>query len=175
MKKSRIRELYEQYIGAMEEWQIKLAIARIQQFKLPPDAWDDVMQELAIVVHRFHFDPDKAGAASEETILCRAMDDRIRTLVRSHARRRAHQDRLCQMAHPILDTYLPEDAAADEELAEIVDQLAPLQQEICRGLMRGESILQIAKRTGSAWTTIQYQIHHIRQAFTERGIYPWQA
>lgn len=175
MKKSRMRELYEQYIGAMEEWQVKLAIGRIQQFRLPPDAWDDVMQELAIVVHRFRFDPAKAGAASEETILCRAMDDRIRTLVRGHARRRAHQDRLGTMAHPTLDTYMPEDAAADNELGEIIGQLPPLQQEICRGLMRGESLLQIAKQAGLAWTTIERQVCQIRQAFTERGIYPWQA
>lgn len=175
MKKSRIRELYEQYIGAMEEWQIKLAIARIQQFKLPPDAWDDVMQELAIVVHRFHFDPAKAGTASQETILCRAMDDRIRTLVRSHARRMAHQDRLCQMAHPTLDTYLPEDAAADNELGQIIAQLTPLQQEICQGLMKGKTVRQIAEQTHLAWTTIERHIGQIRAALLEKGINPWQA
>lgn len=78
------------------------------------------------------------------------------------------------MAHPTLDTYMPEDAAVDHELGEIIGQLPPLQQEICRGLMRGESLLQLARRTGVAWTTIERQIHQIRQAFTERGYSPWQ-
>ncbi|HOD84816.1 MAG TPA: hypothetical protein PKG77_25650, partial [Phycisphaerae bacterium] len=97
MKKNRVRELYQQYVGGMEEWQIKLAIARMMHFRVPQEAWQDTMQELAIVVHQFTFDPDKAHAASEETILCRLMDNRIRMLARSNARRLAMLERLGQM------------------------------------------------------------------------------
>ncbi len=175
MKKSRIRELYEQYIDVMEEWKVRLAIARMRQFGLPQDAWDDVMQELAILVSQFRFDPAKAGAASEETILCRAMDNRIRELARANVRYQAQQTRLCKMAHPTQETYMPEDAAADKELHELIRQLPAFQQEICKGLLNGETLLHIAKRTGSTWTTIQYHVYHIRHAFLRWGINPWQA
>lgn len=74
MKNNRVRELYQQYVGGMEQWQIKLAIARMIQFRVPQVAWQDTMQELAIVIHKFTFDPGKAHAASEETILCRLLD-----------------------------------------------------------------------------------------------------
>src|SRR6056297_2476649 len=78
MKKNRVEDLYQQYDGGMESWQIKLAIARMMHFRVPQEAWQDTMQELAIVVHEFTFDVGKAHAASEETILCRLMDNRIR-------------------------------------------------------------------------------------------------
>lgn len=39
------------------------------------------MQELAIVVHQFQFDAEKAHAATEETILCRRMEKRIRVIL----------------------------------------------------------------------------------------------
>jgi len=175
MTKSRVRELYEQYVGAMEDWQIKLAIARLRHFRVPPEAWDDMAQELAIVVFEFRFDPAKAHAASEKTILCRAMDNRIRMLARTNARRLACQDRLEQMAQQIEDTRLPEDDVVEEEVRQMVASLSPLQRDICKGLMKGENALQIAKRTGKAWTTINRHIQRIGEAFAERGLDRWFA
>jgi len=175
MEKSRIRELYKQYVGAMEDWKIKLVIGRLRHFRVPPQAWGDIAQELAIVVHEFHFDPSKAHAASEKTILCRAMDNRIRMLARTNARRLACLDRLAEMAQPVEDTCLPEDASVKDELRQIIATLPPLQREICHGLMAGESLLQIAKRTGRAWTTINRHVRHISKAFAARGLDRWFA
>lgn len=175
MKNSRIRELYQQYIGAMKEWQIKLAIARLMHFRVPQEAWEDSMQELAIVVHEFRFDPDKAHTASEETILCRAMDNRIRMLARGNGRRRAMLDRLGQMSQRIEDAHTPDVIAAEVEVRQLVAELTPLQQEICRGLMNGESFLQIAERTGRHYTTIQRHVRHIHKAFVDGGLKSWFA
>jgi len=116
VKKSRIRELYERYVDAVESWQIKLAIARIRDFRIPPDSWDDTMQELAIVVHEFQFDPARANGASEETILCRFFDRRIKMLARSNARHLALRNRIGRMSQEVVDTCLPEDRLIQEEV-----------------------------------------------------------
>ncbi|HQL76267.1 MAG TPA: ECF-type sigma factor [Phycisphaerae bacterium] len=175
MKKNRVRELYQQYVGGMEEWQIKLAIARMMHFRVPQEAWQDTMQELAIVVHQFTFDPEKAHAASEKTILCRLMDNRIRMLARSNARRLAMLERLGQMTQNEEDTHAPDGIAFDSEVRQLVDSLTPLQQQVCEQLMNGLGEFQIAKALGRHYTTICRNVHHIRKAFADRGFNPWPA
>jgi DNA-binding NarL/FixJ family response regulator len=71
--------------------------------------------------------------------------------------------------------HSPDDSAAEGELQQIVDLLTPLQQDICRGLMDGMSICQIAVLTGRHYTTIRRHACHIRQAFANRGYNLWSA
>jgi len=175
MKTNRVQELYRQYVGGMKQWQIKLAIARMMHFRVPKEAWQDTMQELAIVIHEFTFDADKAHAASEETILCRQMDNRIRMLARSNALRVATHDRLGQMTQAEEDMHTPDNMAAKGELLQLFAALTPLQQTICRGLMNGMSKLEIAAATGRHYTTICRQVRHIRRAFTDGGFDQWFA
>jgi hypothetical protein len=175
MKKNRVRELYPQYVGGIEEWQIKLAIARMMRFRVPQEAWQDTMQELAIVVHEFAFDASKAHAASEQTILCRLLDNRIRMLARTNARRRALVERLGRMSQSEEDGHTPEGIASDGEVRQLIAAFTPLQQRICWGLMNGLSALQIATLTGRHYTTICRHVGHIRQAFADRGFDTWSA
>ncbi|MCC7408106.1 MAG: hypothetical protein IT442_08540 [Phycisphaeraceae bacterium] len=169
MQTNPVRDLYQQYIGGMQEWQIKLAIARMKHFRVPQEAWEDTMQELAIVVHGFSFDADKAHAASEGTILCRLLDNRIRMLARGNARRLAMLDRLGRMTQNEEETHAPENVATDSDVPQLIATLTPLQQQICRGLMNGLSELQIATATGRHYTTICRHVRHIRRAFADRG------
>ena len=169
VKKSRIRELYERYVDAMESWQIKLAIARIRDFRIPPDSWDDTMQELAIVVHEFQFDPAKANGASEETILCRFFDHRIKMLARSNARHLALRNRIGRMSQEVVDTCLPEDRLIQEEVLATVKLFPPFKRRICRALMKGQSAYQIAQSTGRHYETIRRHVAQIREAFDDRG------
>ncbi|MBN1341564.1 MAG: sigma-70 family RNA polymerase sigma factor [Phycisphaerae bacterium] len=173
MGTNRVRELYENYVGALEEWQIKLAIARLLHFGVPEDAWEDVMQELAIVILRFRFDPIKAHAASERTILCRRLDNRIRMLARSNARRVAFHERLSVLRHPTEDADSIEDAITDVEVRELLQELTPEEKDICKGLMNGESINWIARRTGQTWGTIDRRVRRIREIFRDRGFDAW--
>jgi len=169
MKKNRIEELYQQYVGGMEEWKIKLAIARIMRFRVPQEVWQDTMQELAIVIHEFTFDADKAHAASEETILCRLLDNRIRMLARSNGRRQAMLERLSQMTQNEEDGHVPAEGLAQADVRHVLATLTPLQQQICRGLMDGLSELQIAALTGRHYTTICRHVRRIREAFIAEG------
>jgi DNA-directed RNA polymerase specialized sigma24 family protein len=173
MPKHQIRELFNQYVGGMKEWQIKLAIARMLRFRVPPEAWPDTMQELAMVIHEFTFDAAKAHAASEKTILCRLLDHRIRMLARCNGRHQRFMDRLGQMRQVILDLRTPEDAVSEDDVPVLLAHLTPLQQQICKGLMLGLSISRIAAVTGRHQATIRRQIGHIRQALTNQEGDAW--
>lgn len=172
MNDHRTRELYERYTDALEPWQVKLAIARMKRYRVPLDAWDDTMQELVIVVHEHVFDPAKAHAASERTILCRTIDNRIRTLARTNARYRACMERIAQLPQATHDGPVPDQVVVEQEVRRLVGELTPLQRDICLALMDGQSIHQIAQRAGRAWNTIEREISRIRCAFIERGMTP---
>lgn len=174
MKKNRVRELFQRYVGGMKDWQIRLALARLRHFHVPQDAWEDTMQELAIVIGGFHFDRNKARAASEETILCRLLDNRIRELARANARRLAMLERFRQMAQNIEEGHAPEDVSA-AEVQQVIAQLTPLEQEICRALMSGRSIFEAARLSGRHYTTVRRHVDQIRQAFAKGGFEQWSA
>jgi len=175
MKSDRVRELYQEYVGALEKWQIKMALARLEKNKMPYSAWDDAMQELAILIGGFLFNPDKAHRASEKTILCRLIDKHIRMMARSHARYQAMLNRYKQSQPPDVNNRQPGDAAAESEAMEVVALLTPLQREICQGLMDGESIFQIARHVGKHYQVIHRQVNAIRKVFEERGFAQWLA
>lgn len=176
--KSRIRELYENYLGVLEPWQIKLAIGRLRRFHIPLDAWEDTMQEMAVVILDFKFDEEKAHAASEETILCRRLDNCIRMLARSESRRRKALDRFAQLRQPTEDDRDPSEAAIRQEEGELlnllVNDLDPELQEVCRLLIAGRTVHQIAQDTGRAWDTVERQIRDIRQLIIDWELEPWQ-
>lgn len=172
MKNSRIRELYKRYLKALKPWQIKMAMGRLKHFGVPLREWEDAMQELAIEIIQFRFDPERAKAASEETILCRLLDNRIRELARANGRRQACMDRLSLMAHPVEDLATPDRAAEEGELRELVGQLTPVQQEICRRLLADEAPDRIGREMGHDWHFVKRQIAAIRVFLSERGIRP---
>ncbi len=174
MSKTQIQELFEQYTGVLEEWQIKLALSRIQKFGMPPDVWDDAMQELAIMIRRFRFDPAKAYAASEETITCRMIDFRIRMLLRRDIRRQSLIERVGQMRIETEDRERPDEPVLAGELRHAMAQLTPKQQEICRALMDGDNPHQIAERTGRDPSTIREHVRHIRRVLAKQGFQPCQ-
>jgi len=169
MDENWIEELYKRYLDGLEPWQIKLAMSRLKRYRVPLAAWEDAMQELAIVIVKFHFDPAKAGKASERTALCRRLDRRIKMMARHNGRMIAFHSRLAEMANPTEDLYAPDVAAMDEEVREAVGELTPFQQEICTDLASGLSVWQIARARRCNWHTVQRQVAHIRERFEERG------
>ncbi len=132
------------------------------------------MQELAIVVFDFRFEPAKAGEACEETILCRALDNRIRMLARAHGRYQALQERLMQMPQTEEYEQTPGQGLEDAEVRRLVAGLTPLQREICRALMDGQSVYAIARRSGRHYSTVRRNVERIREAFADAGLDPCQ-
>jgi DNA-binding NarL/FixJ family response regulator len=52
----------------------------------------------------------------------------------------------------------------------VLRSLPSLQQEICRQLMAGESITDIADSLGCGWHTVRRAVNDIRAAFIDAGI-----
>lgn len=173
MAKTYIEELYERYVGAFEEWKVKLAFSRLKRFGVPLDRWDDALQELSIAIHRFRFDPARARAASEETILCRILDRRIKMLARSNARRRNRLHRFALLAHRTEDTHLPEEKAMATEVRNAMATLSPRRQQVCRLLMEGLGVKEIGLKLGLHHETIRRHVQVIRERFAEGGLDPW--
>jgi len=171
--KTYIEELYERYVGAFEEWKINLAFARLKRFGVPLDRWDDALQELAIAIHRFRFDPARAHAASEETILCRVLDRRIKMLARSSARRRNLMERFSQLAHRTEDAHRPEEKVMADEVRKVVATLSPRRQRICRLLIECDNPFEVADKVGLHPETVRRNIQIIREAFVKGGLDPW--
>ena len=170
MKETWIRKLYKRYLGGLEPWQIKLAMSRLTYFGVPTAVWEDAMQELAIVIFKFRYDPAKAGKASERTALCRRLDRCIKMMARQNGRLVAFHVRLKEMTTPTEDHYTPDVAAMDEEVRTAIGELTPFQREICKDLASGLSVWQIAKARGCNWHTVQRQVAHIRRRFEKRGL-----
>jgi hypothetical protein len=117
----------------MQEWQVRLAIARIQRIKLPPEAWDETMQELALAIHRFKFDPNKAHAASQETIFCRLIDNRLRMLARKNGRHTALMERMKVMRIEQEDADRHDSALNDADVQRVLRRMTPRQPEATAG------------------------------------------
>ena len=62
-------DLISKYDGAFETWKARLALARIKAMRFPRSEWPDLMQELAILIIQFEYDPDRNSGAKEETAL----------------------------------------------------------------------------------------------------------
>ncbi len=168
MAHTRIDELFERYAGSLQHWQIKLMLARLQRYHMPRSEWDDAMQDLAVVVLEFHFDPTKAHAASERTLLCRRLDQCIKMMARGNARRQACMSRLGDMSQAAGDAGV--DVVESDPLHKAVELLPPLQQQICCELMHGRSVTQIATSTGRDVKTVNRHIQQIRRTFADRGL-----
>jgi len=160
-------------VGAFEDWKINLAFARLKRFGVPLERWDDALQELAIAIHRFRFDPARAHAASEETILCRVLDRRIKMLARSNARRRNLMERFGQLAHRTEDTHLPEEEVMAAEVRKAMAALSRRRQQVCRLLMEGDGLRTVAEKLGIHHETVRRHVRIIRETFAEKGLNPW--
>jgi DNA-directed RNA polymerase specialized sigma24 family protein len=169
MTGSGARELYRHYVGVLAPWKVRLAIGRLRRFRLPPHVWADAMQDLALAILGFRFDTERAGTASERTILCRLIDNRIRRMVRAYGRYEALRERVAGAAEPAVDEHTPDEPVELRELQALVADLPEDERAVCRRLMEGQSICQIARETGRCWHTINRRVARIRYRLEQAG------
>ena len=82
-------ELKKQYAGVFDEWKIDLALGRIRAIGFALSDWPDLMQELAIVMLEFRYDPAKANGATEETALYAVINRNLLYQLRTRCRESA--------------------------------------------------------------------------------------
>ncbi|HRX84274.1 MAG TPA: helix-turn-helix domain-containing protein [Phycisphaerae bacterium] len=174
MKNENLVSVYE---GAFETWKARMALSRIKAMRFPKSEWPDLMQELAILIIQFEYDPDRDSCAKEETALFAAMNRHLLYLMRGRCRDHQgfeqylrslgiREDGSYVGAEPSVET----DAAVSMDVAQAIQGLTAFDQSVARELAQGMSRGAIARKFDCDWKTVNKAVRRIRAHFEELGI-----
>lgn len=165
----------ETHFTEVADW--KLDLARYQAYRLGFRGadLDDAVQEVALLLLQFRYDPEQFQDATEQTVVNRVICNRLHSIRRSESR---YQGRLQH-----LQSQLDEDSEIDESqsldhvdacecVAAVVAELSEFDQQVCSLLMDGESLAGIARVTRRNWHTVQNAVDRIRDQFRRSGLGP---
>ena len=158
------------YDGVIEQWKVDLITHRARLLGFRPHELPDALQEAALVVLGFEYDPNHANGARERTALVTIIDNRLRKMKRSATRYRAHVERLGQSASEFSREEVDPRVL---DVATVVADLTEREQVVCRGLADGLSKAQIARELGCGWHTVERIIQRLRRRFEELGLDGW--
>ena len=170
-------EFQRQYGSLFEEWKIDLALSRIVEMGFPQSDWPDLMQELAVVMVDFEYEPDHADGATEKTVLYSVITLELQTLQRSHCRRLARQERYAIKAGPDDETVVPPFSSThmpdENDIQPVLETLGEYDLAICRWLARGLNVNQVADKIDCDWHTVKKAVGRIAKHFRSHGIDGW--
>jgi RNA polymerase sigma factor (sigma-70 family) len=168
---------YEQVI---EPWKLHLALARMKAMRIRGQDLQDMMQELALPLIQFRYDPATADGATAETILCNTINSRLRQIRRARNR---DQQRVIRRARwqgvtgdPDRDeklTIYEEQFGLHLDVLEAMKTMPQFERSVCEGLMNGLSRYKIAQRLDCAWHTVRNAIKRIKVRLEEAGLGDW--
>ncbi len=142
---------------------------RIKALGLPKHEWPEFMQDLAVLILEFKFDPDHENGASEMTALYGAISNRL--LYRLRCRGREEE---------VLQTYYgmcggredndgpPPDPCGETDhgrRVDVADALAPMSEfdrAVAKGLAEGHSRFAISRQLGCSWNTVERAVARLR-------------
>jgi len=176
-----MRDEFHKYYGSLfEEWEIDLALSRIDEMGFPKSDWPDLMQELAMVMLDFKakkYEPDHATGASEKTVLYSVITLELQTLQRSHCRRLDRKERYALLAGPddeAIDRPFDATNVPDQnDIQPILNTLPKFDREVCHWLSKGLNISKVAEKMDCDWHTIKRAIPRIAKHFRDNGIDGW--
>jgi len=171
------------YGGLFEDWEVGLAKGVVSDFQaqhpwLKTLEFDDLLQECLSHWHssRSRFRPDRG--ASIKTYMRRVLNNRLHSLLRVElsARRRIQQvttslEESLDEEGTTLDDIASDlrDVAVRLDVASVVEELTPLQRQICELLAEELSPTRIARVLGKPRRTVRQEIGRIRLTFLKRG------
>jgi len=172
-----VEELVDQYEGAFEAWKARLAISRIKALGFPKRDWPDLMQDLALLILKFDYDPTHAKGATEETALYAAINRqllyRMRRFYRDDRRfttylgsREAHVTGEAIDVKPCWES----DLGVDTTVRKAVSGLSEFDQAVANGLAAGMTKAALARQLDCEWNTVHKAAGRIREHFEELGI-----
>jgi RNA polymerase sigma factor (sigma-70 family) len=167
------------YDGVIETWKVKLAVSRIRAFRLPKDEWEDALQDIAIAILQFRFDPTKANGAKESTALCSLINNILRMTVRLKERDRRRLDKYASGQSHAFDQETGEPIAEDSpaslrmDVAAAVKAMTSFERSVCTRLCRGDSMKAIAKQLRCDRGRIRRTVATIRRRMRQAGIDGW--
>ncbi len=177
---SHTQELVQSYESGIPRWKINLALSRIIGFGFPEHEWDGLLQNLAIEIVGFRYDPEKSNGAKESTALYSLIDNRLRGYVRSEYRQQivfeSLEERMEASGESVEDS--PRFRRGDKkalrfDVRQAVASLPSAERTVCEGLMHGETIGQIARRLRCGWHTANRTLARIRGRFERMGLHAW--
>lgn len=170
-------QLLNWYEGAFDAWKARLAISRIKALGFPKRDWLDLMQDLAMVILKFNYDPDHTNGATEQTalyaVINRHLLSRMRRRYRDYQR---FEQYLRSLGIHEDGSYVGPVPCAEMDLALGMDIerglscLSKLDQAVAHGLAEGMSKAALARKLGCEWNTIHKAVGRIRQAFLGAGL-----
>lgn len=169
--------LVSMYEGAFAPWKARLALARIKAMRFPKSDWPDLMQELAILILRFEYDPQRTNGAKEETALFAAMNRHLLFLMRGRCRERQSFDRYLRSlgiredgsyvgSEPSTEMDVPLGMDVEEAVRGLPAFDRSVAQRLAVGMNRGE----IACELDCDWKTVNKAVRRITARFNELGI-----
>ncbi|MHC4877909.1 MAG: RNA polymerase sigma factor [Planctomycetota bacterium] len=154
-------------------WKLDLIARRARRLGLRGPDIDDAVQDLALDVLDFDYDPQRAGGASEPAVLAGVIDNRLISLLRSRERYQMHLARMAADLHPDSEIDDAQDLTRCElrsDVRDLINALPTDHQDVCHKLMDGESLAEIADDLGCGWHTVRRMLDRIRATFVEAGI-----
>jgi DNA-directed RNA polymerase specialized sigma24 family protein len=171
------KQLLNSYEGAFEAWKMRLAVSRIKALGFPKADWPDIMQDLAVVILEFEYDPNHDNGASEQTALYAVINRHLLSLMRRRYRNRRGFDRYLRRLGIHEDgTYVGPDPCVEVNFALGMDveralsSLSEFDRAVAHGLTESLSKAAMSRRLGCQWNTIHKAMRRIREHFEELGI-----
>ena len=171
-------ELKKQYEGVFEGWKIDLALGRIRAMGFPKSDWPDLMQELAITMLEFRYDPAKANGATEQTVffevISRSLLHQMRTRCRDAARLKRYAREMGVKADGTGEEpccYLS--APVDMDVVQVCEDMSEFDRKVCRGVAAGRTRAEMARKLECDWGTVNKAIRRIRKHLAARGLKGW--
>jgi len=171
------KQLLNSYEGAFEAWKTRLAISRIKALGFPKGDWPDIMQDLAVVILEFDYDPNHDNGASEQTALYAVINRHLLFLMRRRYRnRRGFEQYLRSLGIREDGTYVGSDPCIEVNLALGMDveralwSLSEFDRAVAHSLTEGLSKAAMSRKLGCQWNTIHKAMRRIREHFEELGI-----
>jgi RNA polymerase sigma factor (sigma-70 family) len=158
------------YDGVIEKWKVNLICTRARLMGFRGHELPDAMQEAALEVLAFRYDPDRANGATERTALTTVIDNRLRKMKRAATRYKAHVETMGQDATEFSRDEV--DPCAMDVASALAD-LTPREREVCQGLADGLNMTEIARQIGCGWHTVERIVKRLRGQFRDMGLAGW--
>lgn len=168
----------------VEPWKLDLVRQRARRMGFQSADIDDAVQEIYFELLDFKYDPARANTATEETVVTRLIDNRLRMMRRKETRYQHRLEEIHQAARPAVHTTVDEPDERQEPAYEecpsavldVRDALTALdapEREVCQLLGEGNSISDAARILGCSQTTVRTHVDKIREQFSELGLHLW--
>ncbi|HBG25690.1 MAG: hypothetical protein A2Y10_02570 [Planctomycetes bacterium GWF2_41_51] len=137
------KEIVQNYKDVISPTKIAIIIARAKKNGLPEDMVEDVIQDVALEIINFNYDPEKSNGATETTALTAIIDHKIIDIVRRIEFEKNFWERESHTIEMEADELRPLQMSMDIQSA--LKALSPIERQICMKLINCMTINEIAQ------------------------------